>query len=62
VKQKVNRIRAKLRGLDLALPIEVGATVQMRQTLRMGQACATAVLDCKVLAGGARLKCKSLGS
>lgn len=61
LKQKANKVRTALKASSAALPVALGSggAVRLRQTLRVGPVCATAVLDCKVLGGGARLRCKS---
>jgi hypothetical protein len=60
LKQKANKVRTALKASAAALPVVIdGSSVRLRQTLRVGPVCATAVLDCKVLGGGARLRCKS---
>jgi hypothetical protein len=55
-----NHMRARKTGRRLALGISVeGATLRMRETLRVGDVCATSVLDCRVRGGGAVPRCRS---
>lgn len=60
LRTKGNRVRMRLHGRALQLPIAaVGRVVSLRQTLRVGAVCASAVVRCRVLAQGARLRCRS---
>jgi hypothetical protein len=60
LRRRGNRVRVVLRGRSLTLPIAaVGSAVSLRQTIRVGQVCASAVLRCRVLEAGARLRCRS---
>ena len=62
VKQKANRVRMRLRGRTLSLPIVGDAGVQLRYTMRVGDACATTVVQCAVYGNGQTLRCRSIGS
>jgi hypothetical protein len=62
VKQKANRVRMRLRGRTLSLPIVGDAGVRLRYTVRVGDACATTVVQCAVYGHGQTLRCRSIGS
>ena len=62
VKQRANRVRVRLRGKTLSLPIVGDAGVRLRYTIRVGDACATTVVQCAVYGHGQTLRCRSLGS
>jgi cysteine-rich repeat protein len=46
-------------GRNVPIAFSTTAPVRMRQTIRVGDVCATAVLDCEVKSNGAVLKCLS---
>jgi hypothetical protein len=61
--QKLNRIKDKADGKNVAIPIDFDALgappIRLRQTFRIGDDCATSVLTCTASGDGLRLKCNS---
>ncbi len=57
--QNLNKVRDNLDGRNVAIPLDTSGTIRVRQTLRSGDDCATAVLTCTMKNAGKVLKCKS---
>lgn len=62
-KLKNNKVKLVLDGRNTTIPIDVNALgappPRLRQTIRIGDVCTTAVLTCESKAGGKLLKCNS---
>ncbi len=60
---RLNKIKNNLAGETVAIDIDTGALgappVRLRQTIRIGDDCATTVLSCEEKSGGKLLKCNS---
>lgn len=60
---RLNKIKNNLNGHSVAIDIDTGALgappVRVRQTIRVGDDCATTVLTCEEKSGGKLLKCNS---
>lgn len=59
LKSKNNKITFVLAGGNLSIPFDPTEPVRMRQTVRSGDVCATALLECEVKGNGKVLKCVS---
>ncbi len=54
-----NKIKYGLDGFSVSIPFDTTPPIRMRQTIRSGDVCATAVLDCTLKSSGKVLKCLS---
>lgn len=56
----LNRVKFKLSGRGVAFEINTtGSPIQLRETIRVGDVCATAAVECEVLRSGSIVKCFS---
>ncbi len=57
LKLKANKLSDTFGGRYFAIPIGATPPIHIRQTVRIGDVCATGVLDCLASSSGTSLKC-----
>jgi hypothetical protein len=60
VRVRRNRVKTMHRAAALAAHVNDGAPLQLRATVRIGNVCATSLLDCKTTPARNRLRCRSV--
>lgn len=55
-----NKVRFSLNGKSFPIPVVTTSPIRVRQTLRVGDECATGVLECTPSATGTALKCSTV--
>jgi cysteine-rich repeat protein len=58
--QVANKVKDILDGRSTSVPIDVTAPIRVRQTIRIGDDCATGVLECEASPTGKVLKCSTI--
>jgi hypothetical protein len=56
---KLNEIKYTLNGKTIPINVDTTPTIRLRQSIRIGDDCATTVVVCEVKNDGKALKCNS---
>jgi len=54
-----NKVKFVQDGINASIPLDMTLPIRIRQTMRSGDVCVTAIVDCLIKGNGRKLKCRS---